>query len=56
MSEGLEYQRPLRSGPGVEALHAAVRREVPRLAGDRTPAPDIAAVARLIAAGALAGA
>jgi len=56
MCEGLEYQRPLRSGPGVEALHAAVRREVPRLAGDRTPAPDIAAVARLIAAGTLAGA
>lgn len=54
MCEGLEYQRPLRSGAGVEALHAAVRAQVPRLAGDRSPAPDIAAVARMISDGALA--
>ena len=48
MCEGLEYQRPLRSGAGVEALHAEVRRHVPRLEGDRSPAPDILAVARLV--------
>ncbi|MBM4099103.1 MAG: histidine ammonia-lyase, partial [Planctomycetes bacterium] len=56
MCEGLEYQRPLRSGAGVEALHAAVRASVPRLAGDRSPAQDIAEIARLVAAGSLAGA
>lgn len=56
MCEGLEYQRPLRSGAGVEALHAAVRAGVPRLAGDRSPAQDIAEIARLVAAGSLAGA
>ena len=44
MAEGLEAQRPLRSGAGVEALHARVRARVPRLAGDRPPARDIAAI------------
>jgi histidine ammonia-lyase len=48
MAEGLEYQRPLRSGAGVEALHAEVRRHVPRLTSDRPPAPDIAAIAAMI--------
>ena len=48
MSEGLEAQRPLRSGAGVEALHAEVRRRVLRLAGDRPPATDIAALGRLV--------
>jgi histidine ammonia-lyase len=48
MSEGLEYQRPLRSGAGVEALHAEVRRHVPRLTADRPPAPDIAAIAAMV--------
>jgi histidine ammonia-lyase len=48
MAEGLEAQRPLRSGAGVEALHAEVRARVPRLAGDRPPAGDIAAVGAAI--------
>lgn len=51
MCEGLEYQRPLRSGRGVEALHESVRRAVPRLEHDRPPAPDIARLAALIRAG-----
>ena len=51
MSEALEYQRPLRSGAGVERTYATVRRVVPRLTHDRPPAPDIAAVAELIRAG-----
>jgi histidine ammonia-lyase len=54
MCEGLEYQRPLESGPGVEDLHAAVRRAVPRLVRDRPPAPDIARLGRLIREGAFA--
>jgi len=51
MSEALEYQRPLRSGAGVEKTYATVRRVVSRLTQDRPPAPDIAAVAELIRAG-----
>lgn len=53
-AEGLEYQRPLKSGAGVEKLHASIRASVPRLTSDRSPAPDIAAIAASIAAGALA--
>lgn len=48
MTEAMEYQRPLRSGAGVERTVAAVRAAVPKLVADRPPAPDIAAVAGLI--------
>ncbi|MBU3729237.1 MAG: histidine ammonia-lyase, partial [Phycisphaerales bacterium] len=54
MAQGLERQRPLRSGAGVERAHAAVRRVAAPLAGDRPPAPDLAAIACLIASGTLA--
>jgi histidine ammonia-lyase len=54
MSQALEAHRPRRSGEGVERLHAAVRRLVPPLGGDRSPAPDIAAIAAAIEAGTLA--
>ncbi|HKK23075.1 MAG TPA: histidine ammonia-lyase, partial [Pseudohaliea sp.] len=54
MAEGLEAQRPLRSGDGVETRHARLRREVAPLREDRPPAPDIAAIERLIRAGAFA--
>ena len=47
-AEALEYQRPLRSGAGVEAAFATVRNAVPRRAGDRPPAPDIRALGQLI--------
>lgn len=50
-AEALEYQRPLRSGDGVEAAHAAVRNVVARRTADRPPAPDIAAIERLIVEG-----
>ncbi|MCP3903679.1 MAG: histidine ammonia-lyase [Planctomycetes bacterium] len=52
MAEALEYQRPLRSGAAVEAVHDLVRGRVRRLTEDRPPAPDIAAIADLIAGGA----
>jgi len=52
MSEALEYQRPLRSGAGVERVHDLVRHVVPRLTADRPPAPDIAAITSLIRSGA----
>ncbi len=48
MSQGLEFQRPLQSGGGVEQAHAVIRAAVPRLDGDRPPAPDIARIEGLI--------
>jgi histidine ammonia-lyase len=53
MSEAMEYQRPLRSGEGVERAYAAVRKIVPKLIADRPPAPDLAAIAGLIRSGTL---
>jgi histidine ammonia-lyase len=50
-AEALEYQRPLRSGAGVEAAFAAVREVVPRRTGDRPPAPEIRALGQLIRSG-----
>jgi histidine ammonia-lyase len=54
-AEALEYQRPLRSGAGIEAAFAAVREVVPRRTRDRPPAPDIRAIIGLIAAGRFTG-
>lgn len=54
-SEALEYQRPLRSGPGIERAHATVREVVSKRTRDRPPAPDIAAIVALIAAGRFSG-
>jgi histidine ammonia-lyase len=50
-AEGLEYQRPLRSGAGVERAWQLVRKAVPRLTEDRPPAPDIAVVSEMIKQG-----
>jgi histidine ammonia-lyase len=54
-AQGLESHRPLRSGRGVERAHAIVREMVPPLVSDRPPAPDIEAIAGLIAGGAFVG-
>lgn len=54
-AEALEYQRPLRSGAGVERAHASVRSVVSRRTADRPPAPDILALERLIAQGGFDG-
>jgi len=51
MAEAMEYQRPLRSGDGVERTFKKVRSVVSRLTADRPPAPDIAAIAELIRSG-----
>lgn len=51
-AEAIERHRPLKSGAGVEKAHAAVRARVTPLDGDRSPAPDIAALAKGIAEGA----
>lgn len=50
-AEAIECQRPLKSGPGVERLHDAVREAVPPLEADRSPAPDIEALDALISVG-----
>ena len=53
MAEAMEYQRPLKSGAGVEKVYRSVRAVVPRLTEDRPPSPDIAALAKIIREGAL---
>lgn len=50
-AEALEYQRPLRSGQGVERAYDSVRSVVSRRTADRPPAPDIAALVGLIEQG-----
>ncbi|HET6680564.1 MAG TPA: histidine ammonia-lyase [Gemmatimonadaceae bacterium] len=50
-AQGIDYRRPLRSAPGIENTHAAVRALVPPLGDDRVLAPDIAAIANAIAVG-----
>ena len=50
-AEAMEYQRPLKSGAGVERTHQVIRQRVARLSTDRTPSPDIRAIRELIAAG-----
>ncbi len=53
MAEAMEHQRPLRSGKGVETIVEHIRTVVPPLTQDRTPSPDIARIAELIASGML---
>src|SRR6185436_6480652 len=52
-AQGLEAHRPLKSGAGVEAVHAAIRRASPPLTEDRSLSQDIEAVAGLIQRGEL---
>ncbi len=53
-AQGLEAHRPLKSGAGVEAVHAAIRRVVPPLTADRGLSGDIAAIGAMIRGGQLA--
>jgi histidine ammonia-lyase len=41
--QALEYRRPLRSSPGIEAIHAKYREVVPRLESDRVLHEDMEA-------------
>jgi len=47
-AEGVEFHRPLTSGPAVERAIARVRQRVPPFTADRSPAPAIEAVAELV--------
>lgn len=50
-SQALEFLRPLRSGPGVEAIHALIRESVDPLQDDRPPAPDLESLRMRVRAG-----
>lgn len=50
-AQALEFHRPLRSSPRLEALHARLRECVPFMHEDRLMAPDIAAATALVEAG-----
>jgi len=52
-AQGLEHQRPLRPGRGVEKAWATIRRKVPPLEGDRPPGVDAERIIELIREGAL---
>jgi histidine ammonia-lyase len=52
--EALEFRRPLRSSPALEAAHALVRGQVAAHGQDRVLAPEIEALAVLVRSGALA--
>lgn len=52
-AQGIEYQRPLRTGQRLEELHAKIRRVVPPLEADRPPSPDIEAIRLLVLSGEL---
>jgi histidine ammonia-lyase len=51
-AQALDFHRPLRSSPAIEALHARLRERVARLAEDRLMAPDIALATALVEEGA----
>jgi histidine ammonia-lyase len=52
-AQGLDLLRPLTSSPPLQRVHALIRARVPHLDRDRPPAPDIDAIAALIAGRAL---
>ncbi len=50
-AQAIEGHRPLRSGGGVERVHALIREHVPALDHDRSPSPDIERIAEMVGAG-----
>jgi histidine ammonia-lyase len=51
--QALDLLTPLNTSPPLQRVHNRVRAEVPTLADDRPPSPDIETIAKLIASGAL---
>jgi histidine ammonia-lyase len=51
--QAIDLLAPLETSAPLARVHALVRSRVPTLAGDRAPAPDIAAITALIASSAL---
>jgi histidine ammonia-lyase len=52
-AQAIDLLQPLESSPPLMQVHRAIRARVPTLEHDRPPSPDIAAVAGMIASGAL---
>ncbi|MEO7003566.1 MAG: hypothetical protein ABI068_17205, partial [Ktedonobacterales bacterium] len=50
---GLDFRAPLRPGRGAAEAHDAIRQLIPTLTDDRTPAPDIEALATALRGGLL---
>ena len=55
-AQGIDFLAPLRPGPGMAALHAALRERSPHLGDDRSLTADIETVAELVADGTLVAA
>jgi histidine ammonia-lyase len=55
-AQGCEFHAPLLSSAPLEAVRAALRKEVPKLEGDRLLAPDIEAATALIKSGVIVAA
>ena len=53
-AQGIDYRRPLRSGAGVEEVHALVRSRTATLEGDRPLTADLEALLSLVRSGAVA--
>ena len=53
-AQGIEFLRPLRSSPALEAAHALLRAACPPLSEDRYLAPDIEHASTLVGDGSLA--
>ena len=53
-AQGIEFLRPLRSSPALEAVHALLRKNSPAMASDRYLAPDIERATTLVTDGSLA--
>ena len=51
--QAIDLLAPLTTSAALARVHARVRAMVPRLAGDRPPAPDIEAISKMIADGSL---
>ena len=51
--QAIDLLAPLKTSAPLDRVHARVRSIVPRLAGDRPPAPDIEAITQMIADGSL---
>jgi histidine ammonia-lyase len=51
--QAIDLLAPLTTSPALAPVHAHVRSQVPTLAGDRPPSPDIERISKLITAGSL---
>ncbi|MFV2007620.1 MAG: histidine ammonia-lyase [Longimicrobiales bacterium] len=52
-AQAIEFHRPLKSGPSIEAALALIRERVPRLEDDRSLTGDIESIAELVRSGVL---